>query len=89
VRSVSKGRAKQNRDYSDQRKVFLKASPWCGVCWKESKRLHKADDIHHMKGRFKARLTDEQFWLPVCRFHHDKIHHEPAWAKANGWLLPL
>lgn len=86
IRKVSTKRAAQNRQYTKQRVAFLERNPTCKVCfdmgWKE-----RSTEVHHMKSRIGKMLLDERYWLPVCRTHHDQIHHRPAVALEKGYTL--
>ncbi len=79
----SKKRAKQEREYSKLRKVFLFTHPTCEIldCGCE------ATEIHHRKGRVGDLLTDERWFLAVCRAHHIYIELHPALAKEHGYSL--
>ena len=59
LRPVSKKRAKQNKLYSEIRKVYLEENPACEVCGKQ------ATQIHHKRGRIHDRLNDTAFFMPV------------------------
>ena len=81
LRPASKKRAKQLRDYTRLRKVFLKDFPRCGVCG-----TAPATDIHHIAGRNHAMLNEPAWWIAVCRGCHDHIHRHPGEARAKGLL---
>ncbi len=80
LRRVSKKRHRESRIYSALRAAQLIANPACEVC-------HCAIylDLHHLKGRGKFYLDPTTF-LTVCRSCHEKIHANPSWARANGYL---
>lgn len=80
MRHTSLKRAAQLVQYVKERREFLKAKPLCQVCYKR-----RSFDVHHKGGREGRLLLDQNRWLAVCRTCHDKIHQEPAWAKANGY----
>lgn len=101
IRRVSKKRAKQLRTYSTLRKEFLALHPICQVWLKEqgitesdTAIFHlllddyapRATEVHHMNRRNGARLNDEAYWLAVCAEAHRRIHAEPSWARAEGFL---
>ena len=83
IRSRSIKRAKQEREYAKIRKVYLFTHPICGVehCY------DKATEIHHMKGRTGDLLTNEKYFMPVCRAHHNYIESHPIEAKEHGYSL--
>lgn len=86
LRRVSKKRQSENRQYLKQRKAFLEAHPYCEACLEEGE-ARQATDIHHRNKRNGARLLDEEYWMSVCRKHHDWIHAHPAEARKLGWLV--
>ena len=101
IRRVSKKRAKEMRSYAQKRKAFLDMHPICQVWLKESGAtetpsamccllLHgvgpRATEIHHREGRGRNYLNEET-WLAVCRQNHERIHNNPSWARANGFLV--
>ena len=83
IRSRSIKRAKQEREYAKIRKAYLFCHPNCHVrgCF------DRATEIHHMKGRIGDLLTNEEFFLPVCRAHHNYIESHPIEAKEHGYSL--
>ncbi|MFD2600191.1 hypothetical protein ACFSQ3_14630 [Sphingobacterium corticis] len=42
-------------------------------------------DVHHKKGRINNLLTDETYFLPVCRSCHQVIELNPVLAKELGF----
>jgi hypothetical protein len=46
-----------------------------------------ATEIHHTNGRTGDRLTDESFWLAVCRQSHEWIHGNPKKSRSLGFLV--
>jgi hypothetical protein len=83
IRPRSKKRATQEREYAKIRKVYLFCHPVCEVigCGCES------TEIHHKKGRVGELLTDERFFLAVCRPHHNYIESHPFEARDAGYSL--
>lgn len=79
IRKFSKKRAKENKDYSLNRKEFLEENPYCKVCGKI------ATTVHHKKGRIGGLLNDKRYFLPACDECHTKIELNPDWAKENGY----
>lgn len=82
LNSVSKRRSAELREYSKLRKDFLLAHPKCTVYPNLN-----SSDIHHMRGRWGARLNETEYWMAVSRSAHREIHDNPAWAKEQGYLL--
>lgn len=83
MRRVSAKRSKENKLYSEVRKIYLTEHPRCQVCSN-----NPSSEIHHRRGRWKSRLYDTAFFLAICRPCHDRIHHNPEWAYATGLMLP-
>lgn len=81
IRRVSKQRAKDMKTYSQLRKQFLAAHPFCAVY--PSKR---STDVHHMAKRGINYLKTET-WLAVSRDGHRFIHEHPDRARTKGWLV--
>jgi len=83
IKPVSSKRKTEGAEYASLRKFFLVAHP---VCQFPGCTCREGLEIHHKarRGRFFLR-TDT--WMAVCRPHHDQIEKNPAWAKANGYLL--
>jgi hypothetical protein len=81
LRPVSKKRAKQNKIYSETRKLYLEKYPFCDCCGK------KATQIHHKRGRFQDRLNDTEHFMAICHSCHEWIHRNPMEAYAKGYLL--
>lgn len=77
---MSAKRKLESRIYAKKRKAFLAEHPQC-VVYPEL----LATDIHHKFGRGFL-LMDERYWIGVSRRAHEKIHHDPNWARQNGLL---
>ena len=87
LKKVSDKRAGEMRVYRDRKAKFLLFHCHCFVCgeW-----IHLADrELHHVRGRAGKLYLDERFWEMACggmKGCHSKIHREPKWAIANGYL---
>jgi hypothetical protein len=85
IKPVSTKRVKQNSVYTQVRQAFLYKNEFCkarlSICtmW--------ATEVHHMKGRIEDLLTDERYFLPVCRRCHDWIETHPHDAHDLGLSL--
>lgn len=87
IRQVSKARASRLKIYAAVRTAFLRHHPRCEalvIC--KAARSPKATDIHHTRGRVGTLLTDERFFVAVCRQCHEWIGSNPAAARARGLL---
>jgi hypothetical protein len=95
LRKVSVQRAKELREYSKLRKIYLEAHPYCQVWLLEMGIKYEGSpleaplshDIHHRQGRQRSKLNDTSMWLAVCRDSHHKIHNNPRWAYEHGYLI--
>lgn len=85
IRQVSEKRKAVNAEYSKLRAKFLAEKPKCEVegCKKA------ATEVHHKSGRYHGKLLDVSSWLGTCSQHHQFIHHNPLWAKAQGYIQPI
>lgn len=77
-------RAKQEKEYSNKRKIFMLAHPLCqanisGLCTSQS------TDIHHIKGRSGELLLEVNEWMSVCRACHMWIETHPIEATELGF----
>jgi hypothetical protein len=77
-------RAKQEREYSDKRKIFMLANPICqanipGLCTTQS------TDVHHVMGRVGELLLEVKEWMSVCRACHMWIETHPLEATELGY----
>lgn len=82
LKRVSAKRAKENREYTERRRLFLLDHPWCEV-----NPLEPATDVHHRDGREGSLLNREELWMAVSRRSHDWIHQHPNEARNRGWLV--
>ena len=83
IAKKSAKRVNEEKVYKIKRKQFLEAFPFCEVklCRCQS------TEVHHKKGRIGSLLTDDNFFMAVCREHHSEIELNPIWAKKNGYSL--
>jgi len=80
IPASTKQRAKELRQYRERVKVWI-AGKVCAVYPDRS-----ATECHHKKGRVGRLLLDESNWIPVSKEAHEKIHHNPEWARQSGYL---
>lgn len=88
IRPVSKSRAKQLREYSRLRKLYLEDKPCylagLSICHQHP---HPATETHHRKGRANELLNNQEFWMAVCRKAHLFIDHNRKQAYELGIIL--
>lgn len=79
----TKKRAKQEREYLKERKVFLEKNPICFVkgCGKP------ATTIEHTKGRVGKLLLNQKYWQPCCLECNLKFETHTKWAFDNGYRV--
>jgi hypothetical protein len=80
VKGISQKRALQLKEYAKERTLYLKLHPICEVC-----KNRRTVDIHHKSGREGKLLLNQEHWLAVCRWCHDRIHSLPKWAREMGY----
>lgn len=83
IRRLSKKRAAQNVLYLKKRRIFMQQNNTCQA--KLPSCSYWATEIHHKKGRVGILLTDDRFFLSVCRSCHDYIEENAEYAKSMGF----
>jgi hypothetical protein len=83
IRPRSVKRLKQEREYAKLRRIYLFNYPICQF----SECLSNATEVHHKKGRIGDLLTDEKYFIGLCKFHHDWVESHPIEAKEHGYSL--
>lgn len=73
-------RAKEEREYNKERKIYLSENSNCelkvlGVC------THVATTIHHSRGRIGKLLLDKKWWKRGCLECHKWVEEHPEKAK--------
>lgn len=81
IRRVSVARSKRLAEYERLKKEWLKGKT-CQMC------SSKEVDLHHQRGRTGKLLCAVEFFIPLCRFHHNKVKEDPAWAYKHELLGP-
>lgn len=85
IRPVSERMKLKLKEYAKVKRKYLKAHPVCeceGCDW-------KSNDIHHKRGRTGSLLSDERYFMAMCRLHHDWCHQWPDQARRHGWTAPV
>jgi hypothetical protein len=82
INKVSEKLSKELVEYRKVRDQYMKSTPVCEVrgC------PHPPTDLHHRKGRGKY-LCVVEYFMAVCRAHHNYIEMYPIWAKENGYSV--
>jgi hypothetical protein len=80
IRTASKKRQKQNRQYTPVKRKYLADHPFCQVegCGVPS------TDLHHKRGRSGKQLLNLDDFMSVCRAHHDAFEREDKAAREAG-----
>lgn len=81
INKRSEKRIGEEKIYSVLSKDYKKNNPICQLC------NNKTQDVHHRNGREGKRLNLIQFWMHLCRKHHDYIHENPEESYKKGWLI--
>ncbi len=85
IRSMSKKRAVQNKEYAKLKKAFMNRAIFC-----EAKNcIRPAVDLHHKFGRIGRLLTWVPGFMALCRPHHLMCKSDPIEARALGLLCPV
>lgn len=80
LRKVSKKQSKRLTEYAKVKADYMKDHLVCEMCGDRSRQLH------HKRGRGRY-LCDPFFFAALCAWCHNKIHENPNWARATGWLI--
>jgi hypothetical protein len=86
MKKTSNKRAKQEREYKQNRLKYFENNPFCEARATQNCGF-KASEIHHRQGRNGDRLNDTAFFMAVCRSCHNYIHNNPAESYLKGWLI--
>lgn len=86
MRRVSKKRAAAMRIYIKRRNAFLAAA---SVCEFPLGCDRPAVVLHHRRGRFGARLLDEEWWSASCHEHNEFAETQTGAALECGWLVRI
>ena len=82
-------RAEDRREWAKAKAEHLRRTPWCEV----GPRPHDSqasNDVHHILTQGQGGGHEWKNLLTVCRYHHDKIHHDAEFkreAKRRGWII--
>lgn len=90
IKRESSKRAKQNREYSKQRKRILAERPICecGRVDEDGRVCDKpATEIHHQLGRIGSLLNDERYMLPINHECHSWATEHSKEAIEQGLSL--
>jgi hypothetical protein len=80
---ISPKRAGQMAEYIKLKREYLALYPVCEFNECDLKSV----DIHHQRGREGERLTDINYFMAVCRKHHDEFTEHSKEAIENGHSL--
>jgi hypothetical protein len=83
MRHTSLKRAAQLRTYRRDRDAYLADHPNCERCG------HRAECLHHKRGRQGQLLLDARWWAAACWSCNDFAETNTGQARAEGWLLPM
>lgn len=86
MKSRTPKRARQEREYSKLRAVFLAANPWCQFptgCGQP------ATEVQHRRGRRGLRLLDVDWWAASCHSHNMWAEDHTGEALEIGWLVRI
>lgn len=86
MRAVSPKRAKQLREYTKRRRVFLEARERCEF---PNGCTERATTVQHLRGRRGERLLDENWWAASCLRHNLWAEEHTGEALAIGWLVRI
>jgi hypothetical protein len=85
--SKSPKKVARQKEYQVVRNDYLSAHPTCEFASNGEKCRSKSCDIHHKIGREGDALTDADYFMAVCRAHHDWLHGNVAEARELGFTI--
>ena len=84
IKPLSDKRAEELATYRPIRDKYLEEHPDCEVKDCDKKSTH----IHHKNGRRGKMLYDDNYFMAVCNSCHPvRIHENPEWSRAMGYLI--
>lgn len=84
ISPLSQKKADELKTYRPRRDKYLREHTKCEV--KECNR--PSTHIHHKNGRNGEMLYNVHYFMAVCNgCHPQKIHENPEWARAMGYLI--
>lgn len=87
INRVSKKRRRDLAVYTQQRKWFLAANPFCAWGLAQEPQQHlRSEEVHHVRGRAGRLYLNEKFWMAVSHVGHQAIHERPELARQQGLL---
>jgi hypothetical protein len=85
ISGIPTNRNELEKIYATLKPKWFRQNPFCCV----SGCGRKTDDLHHTRGRNGLLLATAEFFVPLCRPHHNRLK-EPGgveWGRQHG-LLP-
>jgi len=84
IKPISDKKAEDLKVYRKVRDAYLKEITECEVHDCSNKSTH----IHHKSGRNGKTLYDDNLFMAVCnKCHPQRIHENPAWSRAMGYII--
>ncbi len=71
-----------------EEKEVIRRGGWCQVNGRLTK-APRASEVHHRNKCRRTRKLDQRWWMASCPGSHDYVEDNKAWARAEGYLLPL
>jgi hypothetical protein len=89
LKKMSPEKARNYRRFLALKPVYLDEHIFCECPgWRgNASCLHRAIEIHHMKGQQGDLMFDERYFMPVCRGCHRHIEDNKKWARSVGAIL--
>ncbi len=88
MRNYTSKRARQNKQYSKERKIFIQEQidehgwlicKFCGMT------ISSGPDIHHANGRDNEKILNKEDWFLGHNFCHVHQYHSIGWQKILWW----
>ena len=85
IPKISDKRKVQNVLYLKKRRIFMEQNKNCQANLSGCNKI--SVDLHHKAGRCGSLLTDERYFLALCRSCHSFIEEHPVFAKERGFSI--
>lgn len=82
IKQLSDSRAKDYSLYRPVRDKYMKEHPICECC-----NVKPATDLHHKAGKIGKLLYNPEYFCALCRWCHNYITENSAWAIEKGYSL--
>lgn len=81
IKVISDSMRAKYAKYRPLRDKYMVEHPDCEICG------NRSQDLHHKAGRVGDLMSNIDYFMAVCRKHHNWIHENPKEAREKGYLI--